>query len=91
MSNINQIVKGTINNILSKEENLYKKRITICKKCKLLTQTKIFGEVCNSKIYLNPNTDEISSEPKLGFKRGCGCVIGSKTRVRESHCPLGKW
>ena len=91
MLDINQIAKGTLNNILNREEKLYTERVTICHNCKLLLQTKIFGEVCNSNIYLNPNTNEVSYNAKPGFKNGCGCVIGSKARVKEAHCPLGKW
>lgn len=88
---ITQIVKGTVNNILDKEEELSKTRKKICKSCKLLTTVKIFGEVCNSNLFLNPITDEISYNPKPGFIHGCGCVINSKTRVREARCPLKKW
>lgn len=91
MLDFNQIAKGTLNNILNKEEELYTTRIAFCRQCKLLTKHKIFGEICNPNIYVNPNTDEESVNPKPGFINGCGCVIGSKTRVKEAHCPLGKW
>jgi len=88
---ISQIINGTYKNLLNKDEELYKERIAICHKCKLLKKDKIFGEVCNSTLYLNPATNEISKTAKPGFRHGCGCVLGSKTRVEDTECPLGKW
>jgi len=87
---INQIVNGTIKNILNKDEDLYLQRIEICKGCKLFTKDMIFGEVCNPKLYLNPLTNETSFIKKKGFEHGCGCVLRSKCRVKEAHCPVGK-
>lgn len=87
---VSQIVKGTINNLLNKEEDLYLKRIAICKSCKLLIQNKLFGEICNPNLYLNPQTNETSTVPRPGFKHGCSCVLASKTRVKDTHCPVGK-
>lgn len=87
---INQIVQGTFNNLLRREEELYKERIQICRNCKLLMETKLFGAICNPNIYLNPITNETSSTAKAGFKNGCGCVLSSKCRVKEVHCPLNK-
>lgn len=78
---IQQIAKGFLNNLLNKEDELYKERIKICRQCKLKYNDKIFGESCNSTIYLNPITDEISKKPKEGFKNGCGCILRSKARV----------
>lgn len=80
-----------MNNILGKEEQLYQDRIKICRGCKLLTEESMLGEVCNSKLYLNPSTNTISSTNRPGFYKGCGCVLGSKTRVSNAHCPAGKW
>ena len=86
-----QILKGTYNNILNKEEELYKGRISICKSCKLYKIDGIFGPECNPTIYLNPISNEISTKPKEGFINGCGCVLRSKTRVKDAKCPVGKW
>ena len=88
--NVNHIVKGTINNVLNKEQDLYNERIRICKSCKLYISDGIIGPRCNPYLYLNTKTDEISKTQKIGFKRGCGCLINSKARVKESKCPLGK-
>ena len=86
-----QIAKGFYNNLLNKEEVLYQERYFICKACKLIKVDKIFGEICNSTLYLNPKTNEISNVEKEGFKNGCSCVLRSKLRNVESECPLGKW
>lgn len=76
---------------MNKDEDLYKKRIAICHECKLFWKDKLFGEVCNSSLYLNPITNETSKIKLPGFKHGCGCVLASKCRVKEAHCPLNKW
>lgn len=88
---ISQIAEGTIRNILNISNDLYKSRIVICRTCKLLTKDKFFGEVCNSNLYLNPETNEISNKPKDGFFKGCGCVLASKCRLEGAKCPAGKW
>lgn len=88
---INQIAIGTLKNLFNKDEDLYLERIAICHKCKLYKVDKIFGEVCNSSIYLNPKTNEVSPIEKPGFYHGCGCVLGSKCRVKDAECPLKKW
>lgn len=86
-----QIALGTLYNLLNKEEELYQQRIEVCRHCKLYKIDKIFGEMCNPSLYLNPMTNELSPEPKPGFYHGCGCVLGSKCRVRDVECPLKKW
>ena len=88
---ISQIIEGSYNNLTNKKQDLYKARIKICRGCKLLRKDGAFGEVCNSRLYLNPETDEISKRNKPGFLQGCGCVLGSKTRVESAHCPTNKW
>lgn len=88
---VSQIIEGTVKNILNQDENLYLERIAVCRQCKLLTKDKIFGDTCNPSLYLNPITNETSLTPKVGFESGCGCILRSKCRVREAHCPLKKW
>ena len=88
MSTVSQIVKGFYNNIVNKEEDLFQSRIEICRKCKLHKDDPVFGEACNSNLYLNPVTDETSKTPKIGFYNGCGCILASKCRVPEAECPL---
>ena len=65
--------------------------MVICRSCKLYNKDGLFGEECNPKIYLNPETDQISNTPKKGYFHGCGCILRSKTRVKNEKCPLFKW
>lgn len=88
---IKEIMSGTINNVLGKEQNLFDKRITICKECKLFLIDKLFGPVCNHGLFLNPITNTTSKKEESGFYRGCGCILGSKCRSVNSKCPTGKW
>jgi len=85
-----QILKGTYNNLLNKEQELFKTRMIICKECKLYKADGVFGAECNSKLYLNPKTDETSFKPKEGYVKGCSCILRSKTRSLDSHCPAKK-
>lgn len=88
---IGHIVRGTLNNILDKEQELFNERMKICIDCKLYVPDGFGGAKCNPYLYLDPTTEETSRIPKLGYYRGCGCILGSKTRVREAHCPAKKW
>ena len=88
---VNQIIEGTWKNILNLDEALYNKRIAICHECKIINKGTIFGDVCSSSLYLNPITNEVSEVEKKGFIQGCGCVLSSKTRVKDAHCPAWKW
>ena len=36
---------------------------------------------CNHKKYIG----------KVGICDQCGCILESKTRVKDEHCELGKW
>lgn len=90
MSTVAQIAEGFYNNLLKKKEDLYIKRINICRDCPLLKIDPIFGEVCNPSLYINAK-GETSKTPKSGYIKGCGCVMASKTRVDEAHCVINKW
>ena len=91
MNKVNQIITGTINNILNREEDLFNSRISVCRSCKLLKIDSIFGEICNPRLYLNPVTNETSDKAMPGYTHGCGCVLRSKCRSKQSHCPLDRW
>ena len=47
--------------------------------------------VCNANLYLNPKTNDISTNPKEGYKKGCGCLLSSKIPNSKQKCPAGKW
>ena len=91
MLDVTQIAEGFVNNALNKEQDLFKERISICRRCQLHKIDTIFGEVCNKKLYVNPKTNEISNIIKEGFYNGCGCVLASKARVPRANCPLNRW
>ena len=46
-------------------------RLEICKKCPIYS---LDGR-CNSRLWLNPNTNEVSIYQRPGFIRGCNCII----------------
>ena len=63
-------------------------RRKICEECSIYSPA--LG-LCNPKLWLNPDTNEASTEAKAGFIRGCGCHILIKMRNRNNHCVAGKW
>lgn len=91
MSNPSDIATGFYNKLLNKKQGLQKERMSICRSCKLYKDDEIFGEMCNKKLYLNPETNEVSKDIKSGFYRGCGCLLDAKTRVERTKCPINKW
>jgi hypothetical protein len=80
-----------MNSALNKESALSLKRLEICRDCKLWKDDKVFGEVCNSKLYLNPKTNDISITKIKGYIKGCGCLLELKTRVPKATCIIKKW
>ena len=87
--NIFDIVEGNINRALNRNEDLAEKRLQICYSCPLYS-TK-FGGKCNNKLWLNPITGDVNVEQKDGYVKGCGCIILSKVRATNAHCPADKW
>ena len=47
--------------------------------------------MCNAGLYLNPETNDVSIEPKKGYIKGCGCHLKWKMANKKSKCPAGKW
>lgn len=86
---IAQIIKGHVKEALGLEKDLSGTRLDICKKCPLYSYS--MGGVCNSRLWLNVETGDVSSTKRPGYKNGCGCLLISKTRRIESHCPIDKW
>ena len=70
-------------------KNIAEERTKICKRCPLYSS--FLGGICNPKLYLNPDTNEISLVPKPGFIRGCNCAVFIKMRNLNNHCIAGKW
>lgn len=86
---IGQIVKGHINEALNLNKDLQQSRLQICYTCPLYTSK--LGGVCNNKLWVNPNTGDISTVKKDSYIRGCGCRVLPKTTLPEAICPLNKW
>lgn len=63
-------------------------RIRICEKCPIYNPLR---KTCNSNLYLNPETNEVSTKPMIDYVRGCGCLITVKTKNPNNHCVAGKW
>ena len=77
-------------NLKNKEKsmNVYsiEERLAICERCPLCTRGR-----CNSNLWLNPKTDEVSTTAKIGYIRGCNCYVNIKARNMNNHCVAGKW
>lgn len=65
-----------------------KEREEICRKCPIFNPT---NETCNPKLWINPETNNISTFPKAGYIRGCNCHVIIKMRNLNAHCVAGKW
>lgn len=88
--NIGNIITGHVNEFFGLNKDLVTERMKVCKKCPLYA-IKLGNEVCNSSLYLNPKTGEISDKKKIGFKNGCGCRLKAKLTLAGESCPLLKW
>lgn len=86
---IGDIIHGHVNEFLNVNADISTPRLQICFACPLYS-TKL-GGLCNNRLWLNPNTGDVSTTEKEGYKRGCGCRLRSKTRLPHAVCPLGKW
>lgn len=64
------------------------KRTIICRKCPICDNER---EICNAHLYLNPDTNDVSTEFKEGYIKGCGCHLKWKIANIKSKCPAGKW
>ena len=64
------------------------KRTKICRACAICDTE---NELCNSKLYLNPDTNDVSITPKEGYIKGCGCLLKYKIPNSNKRCPAKKW
>lgn len=86
---IGNIVNGHVNELLGLNKDISKERMKICLKCPLYSPK--YGGLCNNKLYIDPNTNDISIQPKDGYVRGCGCRLKSKTTLLNAKCIIDKW
>ena len=47
--------------------------------------------MCNSNLWLNPQTGDVRTEQENGYYRGCGCRLQAKTTLSTASCPAKKW
>ena len=69
-------------------ESNIKERLRICESCPIYSSAR---GLCNPNLYLNPETNDVSSKPKEGYIKGCGCYIKFKMKNINNHCVAGKW
>lgn len=86
---IGDIIEGHANELLGLNENISEKRLQICKQCPIYCQR--WGGTCNDRLWINPETNEVSVNPKDGYVRGCGCRLPAKTTLPYATCIAGKW
>lgn len=87
--NVVDIINGHTKELLNLGEDLSKSRLHICYSCPLYSNK--LGGICNSKLWLNVNTGDVSTTAKPGYVRGCSCRLNAKTRLTNAACPAGKW
>ena len=63
-------------------------RLSICERCGIYDSDR---KLCNSDLYINPETNDVSTRPKTGYFRGCSCYIPRKVLNAKAKCPAGKW
>ena len=86
---ITNIVEGHVNELLNRNKNISEIRMKICKVCPIF-QNKL-GGICNSNLWLNPITNDVSFPKKDGYIRGCGCRLQAKTTLIDEQCEAHKW
>lgn len=83
------IVEGHVNEAFNRNEELFEKRMKICKECPLYKETPL-GPVCNPNLYINEAGD-VSTIRKHGYVKGCSCRLSPKTRAVNAKCIVNKW
>ena len=86
---VKNIIQGHINEVFNINEDISKNRLKICYRCPLYSNK--LGGICNSRLWLNRNTGDVSVIMKPGYIKGCGCRLRSKTRLPNAKCPVAKW
>lgn len=63
-------------------------RIEICYKCGIYNSEL---KICDSRLYIDPETNKVSTTPKEGYIKGCNCYIPRKVLKINAKCPARKW
>jgi hypothetical protein len=83
------IVKGHVNELLGLNEDISEKRMKICRNCPIYISR--LGGICNSNLFIDPITNDVSLRAKDGYVQGCGCRLSAKTTLPNEQCVAGKW
>lgn len=86
---VEDIIKGHYNEITNQENELYEKRIAICKQCPLYSD--VLGGLCDSKKCWDTVNKKVVNYPGTNIICACGCRLQAKTRLKNAKCVLGKW
>ena len=86
---VGQILKGHINEFLGLNKDITKERLKICLACPLYLEE--WGGRCNPKLWMHPQTKDVSVTMKDGYKKGCGCRLIAKTSLLDAVCPCDQW
>lgn len=78
-----------LENIIKSIEEIAEYRMSICQRCPVYS-TK-YGGLCNNKLWFNPETNDVSTSSKIGYIRGCGCLLESKVKNPDAVCVAEKW
>ena len=63
-------------------------RLRICEHCGIYDTER---KICNGDLYINPETNDVSTRAKTGYIKGCNCYIPRKVLNAKAKCPAGKW
>ena len=63
-------------------------RLEICERCGIYDSAR---KLCDGQLYLNPETNEVSTHNRFGYYKGCGCYIPRKVLNANAKCPAKKW
>lgn len=85
------ILNGHTNEVFGLNQNISDARLRVCRNCALYKKSVVLGEVCNNKLWINPDTGDLSMVKKDGYINGCGCRLKAKTTLPNATCPIGKW
>ena len=63
-------------------------RLKICEYCGIYDSSR---KICNGQLFVNPHTNDVATNNKPGYFKGCGCYIPRKVLKADAKCPAGKW
>lgn len=73
-------------------DDLFESRMEICRRCPLYKIDSVYGPVCNKRLYISEEDKlTVTTWPRAGFKKGCGCKLNWKAKNANAHCIVNKW